>query len=207
MRVFRPDPDLERLLLRIRQGDDRAWSDLVRQFQALVYSIPKRMGLSEDDCADVFQATFLALYRSIDRIESPKTLPKWLGVTAGREALRLKRVSGRYVQESAEEGRSLEEVLTSEERSAEDMATSQSESHVVRQALSTLGGRCKDLLDLLYQEEEVPYAEISSRLGMPVGAIGPTRARCLEKLRHILAREGMFEEDVSSVTAGAPLRR
>ena len=80
--------DVARLLEACKRGDQQAWSRLVEQYSNLVYSVPSRMKLNADDCSDVFQATFLALSSSLDRIEHAVALPKWLAVTASREALR-----------------------------------------------------------------------------------------------------------------------
>ncbi|MFI5385098.1 MAG: RNA polymerase sigma factor, partial [Fimbriimonadales bacterium] len=82
---------MDDLVRRCLKRDHEAWSRLIGRFQGLVYSIPKRYGLSEEDASDVFQTTFQALLRNLDRIEDAKVLPKWLAVTASRESLRLKR--------------------------------------------------------------------------------------------------------------------
>src|SRR4051812_22415324 len=87
--------ELDGLLRRCIKGDTSAWGALVDQFQNLVYSIARRYGLNRDDASDVFQVTFQALYRNLDRIEDARTLPKWLSVTASRESLRVKRIGGR----------------------------------------------------------------------------------------------------------------
>lgn len=184
--------DLERLVSRCRAGDADAWADLVVHFQALVYSIPRRHGLSPDDAADVFQATFQTLYRNIDRIDSVSGLPRWLAQSAARESLRVRRVSGRYA--SADDyGISLEDLITTEEATAEVEAIQAIESDSLRSAVSSLPARCRDLLTMLYLDGDIPYTDIASTLKMPVGSIGPTRARCLEKLRRTLDRDGFFE--------------
>lgn len=186
--------DLSRLLARCRKGDGRAWSELVDRFQGYVYSIPRRMGLAEDDCADIFQATFIALHRSLDKIGSAASLPKWIGVTASREALRIRRLRNRDPQRETEgsDDRGLDEILADEEKSAEALAIEACDARTLRLAMSQLGDRCAKLLTALYLEDESAYQEISLRLGIPVGAIGPTRARCLEKLRRSLEEEGFF---------------
>src|SRR5699024_5381877 len=93
MRLVADTTDLEILVAKCRRKDSRAWGQFVEQFQNLVYSIPRRYGLSSDDCNDVFQSTFQALVNHLDRIESPATLPRWLAVTASRESLRIIRIS------------------------------------------------------------------------------------------------------------------
>ncbi len=185
-------PDLDRLVLRCRRGDSGAWERLVRHFEALVYSTARRAGLAADDAEDVFQATFLALYRTLDRIEDARALPKWLAVTAARESVRVARLRGRWVQEGDEKG--LDETIADEEARADVVAAQSLEARRLRQGLASLGGRCEQLLAALYFEE-LDYKAIQERLGMPVGAIGPTRARCLQKLKGLLAKAGFFSED------------
>lgn len=187
-----PAGNLVKLLQRVRSGDQRAWNELVESFQRLVYSIPRRMGLSEEDSADVFQTTFLALYRNLDRIEDPRTLPKWLSVTASRESLRVKRISSRTTTLS-DDAPSLDEILVSEEASAESNAIAATQNEQVNKALDGLQERCRELLRMLYSEDDISYEDISSQLGIPIGSIGPTRARCLEKLRKNLEGGGFFE--------------
>lgn len=179
--------DLRRLVDRARRGDSQAWDLLVDRFQNLVYSVARRSGLGTDDASDVFQATFIALYRQLDRIEQPETLPKWLSVTASRESLKVKRISSRFVDDGALL-QQLEDVLSSEEASAEEMAIDAEDADYWRRALILLGGRCEHLLTALYLEER-SYEEVARDLGFPLGAIGPTRARCLEKLRKMYQKD------------------
>lgn len=159
------------------------------RFQALVYSVPIKHGLNSDDAADVFQQTFQALHSNLDKIRVTATIPKWLAVTAARESLKIIRIRKRTVET---DDTTLEEVVASEERSAEASALESWQSVSLREAVSLMPSRCKDLLTLLYFEE-LPYDEITRKTGMPMGAIGPTRARCLEKLRKSLEEKGFFE--------------
>lgn len=183
MRVFdnQGPEEVRRRFERAKKGDARSWDALVEHFQNLVYSVARRTGLDQNDASDVFQFTFVALYKNLDRIENPDTLAKWLAVTATRESLKIKRVSARYVQES-EDGPTLEEVVADEEHSAETQAAAAAEADYWRIAVKRLGGRCEQLLGALYFDDR-SYEEITEQIGIPMGAIGPTRARCLEKLR------------------------
>jgi RNA polymerase sigma factor (sigma-70 family) len=176
-----------RLVERCRKGDHRAWEKLVDKYRHLVYSVPRRMGLNEDESADVFQQSFLALFNNLDKIEDGGALPKWLGVTAARESLRHLRVSRRHVSEADVP---LQEKLAREDATAESEAMRAVESEAIWRAVDSLGGRCTKLLRMLFAEEDPSYEEISQTLGIPVGAIGPTRARCLKKLREILEKLG-----------------
>lgn len=184
---------MARLLERCKRGDEAAWSKMVERFSNLVYSVPARMKLGADDCADVFQATFLALNRGMDRIENAVALPKWLAVTASREALRLKRTSKNYTTSADFESLDLEAMVEDEEAGAEAMAFKSVEAEVVRSAVSKLPTKCRTLIEALFLEGDVPYAEVSERTGVPIGGIGPTRARCLDKLRQILVDRGFFD--------------
>jgi RNA polymerase sigma factor (sigma-70 family) len=184
--------DLERLLARCRLSDSDAWSALVAAMQSVVYSVPRRYNLNADDSEDVFQITFLALYRNLDRITSAQALPRWLAVTAARESLRIARLRNTTVS-SEDLGVSLDDILAEEDASAESMSIAAESAFRVRKGVSDLPARCRDLLTMLYIEEDAQYAEIAGKLKMPVGAIGPTRARCLDKLRKILGNEGFFE--------------
>jgi RNA polymerase sigma factor (sigma-70 family) len=185
--------DLDELVKKCINRDGRAWARLVDRFQSLVYSIPRRYGLNDEDVADVFQTTFQALLRNLDRIEAAATLPKWLAVTAARESLRIKRISSRSISADSI-GMDLESVLTSEESSAEEASVLAERADIVRRQTQSLPERCRDLLTMLYLSDDPPYQEIAEKLGMPIGAIGPTRARCLEKLRRKLEESKFFGE-------------
>ena len=187
MRALLQQPQLSQLLERCRRQDSRAWAQLVDQYRMLVYSVARRHGLNSEDAEDVFVSTFEILLKSLDRIETPEALPKWLAVTAGRESLRLRRLSQRY-PEIDSSTLPLEEIIENEEQRADAIAISALRSKQVRSALERIDPRCRELLRKLYFEESTSYSDISAELGMPVGAIGPTRARCLEKLRSNLAR-------------------
>ena len=171
-----------------RAGDADAWAALVDRFQSLVYSIPIKHGLNADDAADVFQQTFQTLHSNLNQIRNDATVPKWLAVTAARESLKILRTKKRIIEA---DDFTLDQVVSTEERSAEASALETWQAATLRDAVAKMHGRCKDLLTLLYFED-LPYEEITARTGMPVGAIGPTRSRCLEKLRKKLEEDGFF---------------
>lgn len=164
----------------------------------LVYSIARRTGLEGDEADDVFQQTFLALHRNLDRLGEPAAVPKWLAVTAAREALKIKRMRQRVRPME-----SLDELLAAEEAEAEEIALEGAESASIREALRRLGGRCEALLTMLYIEE-LAYQEIVDQ-GFAMGSIGPTRARCLDKLRKIVLQMGVF--DVSFESEGGSVKQ
>ncbi len=187
-----PFGDLDALLRRCRKGDSRAWSNMVDRFQGMVYSIARRSGLGEEDAADVFQETFVALHRWLDKLESGHAIPKWLAVTASREAMRASRLRKRGPDSLEAADMPLDELLANEERSVEDAALEALEAENVYAALEKLGEPCRSLLTSLFAVEEPSYKDISANLSMPIGSIGPMRARCLDRLRRALAREGVL---------------
>lgn len=183
--------ELETLVRLASLGDERAWSKIVDRFQSLVFSVPRRMGLSPDDAHDVFIVTFTALSKSLDRIENASTLPKWLSVTASRESYRLLR--SRKTALAGDINLSLDDVLADEDRTVDDQLALTELGEGLRQAMLALSERCRELLTALYLDAEASYQEISEQMQLPLGSIGPTKARCLEKLRTISLKAGFFE--------------
>lgn len=183
------------LVAQCRQGRQAAWSTLVRRFQRLVYTVPRRAGLSDEQAADVFQFTFSRLFEYIDKLDDGARVHAWLVTTAKRETLRLLEQSRRFVDlatpAGGEDGGDAEDPL---ERLADPAPLPEAllgelqEQDRVRRALERLEPRHRQLLELLFlQDEAPPYAEIAARLGIAEGSIGPTRARALDKLRQLLA--------------------
>ncbi|HYN84026.1 MAG TPA: sigma-70 family RNA polymerase sigma factor [Pyrinomonadaceae bacterium] len=183
----------ESLLLACRRGEEAAWEALVARYQRLIYAIPRRAGLDEDLAAEVFQDVFATLLQNIDSIEQPSRLHAWLVTTARRKTWRLirrersSRPFGEGDDETADEMYSV-----ADESALPDAALEQLEQqHLVRAALSELDERCRKLLTILfYRSEPLPYSEIAARLGTTEGSIGPTRARCLQKLLKVLNKKG-----------------
>ena len=180
----RPDastPDAE-LVARCAAGDERAWSVLVLRYRRLIYTIPYRMGLDPAEADDVFQVAFTRLAERIDRLERPERVRAWLVTTARRLSLNV--VTRRRQVEDPDVV--LESAVDPDALPGEEVERLE-EQQLVRNALERLGGRCRELLTLLYYPEDpagtASYETISERLGMPIGSIGPTRMRCLRKLR------------------------
>jgi len=170
-----------------RRGDEAAWEQLVNRYQKLIYTIPRRAGLDADQAADVFQEVFTTLLRKLDHIEDPTRLHAWLVTTARRTTWRAICKQQTFANESEQDE---EETLTSIPDNAalpDDVLLKLEEQHRVRVALSGLDERCQRLLKLLFYESEPrPYAEIAAALGTSEGSIGPTRARCLQKMLRLL---------------------
>jgi RNA polymerase sigma factor (sigma-70 family) len=183
----------ESLVLACRRGDADAWDVLVNRYQRLIYTIPRRAGLDEDHAAEVFQRTFVRLLENLGRIRQPESIHAWLVTTARRETLQL-------IREECAEGS-----FSSRKDNREDVSSDETtpdttplpgetleqleEQHFVRMAMAEMDQRSRDLLNLLYYHP-LSYAEIAALLHVPEGSLGPTRARCLEKLRRLLEQKG-----------------
>jgi RNA polymerase sigma factor (sigma-70 family) len=169
---------LKELIRAASQGDARAWEILVDRFEGLVWATARAHRLSQADAADVTQTTWLRLVENLDRINDPERLGGWLATTARRECLRHLRLHGR---ELGVEDESVFEAPSQE--AAEDRLIAGERHEALRRAFGRIGERCQALLRMLSAPEPPSYEEIGAALGMPIGAIGPTRARCLDKLR------------------------
>ena len=182
-------PDDESLVARCRAGDATAWEALVRRYQRLVYAIALRAGIDEQAAADVFQTVFLRLLQHLQRIADPAKLQAWIVTTAKREALLQCRRGQRTMPLTVSDDPSSEDEeqrLVDESPGPEETLESWQQLAQVRLALDALDARCRQLLEELFGGDHVGYDEVGRRLGIPVGSIGPTRARCLAKLRRSL---------------------
>jgi RNA polymerase sigma factor (sigma-70 family) len=177
-------PDVASLVRRAAAGDKAAWERLVDQYSRLIWAMTRDFRLAEIDAADVVQTTWLRLLEHIHRIEYPERIGSWLATTARHECLRHLASSKRLTLvddhdatfgHPTEHQPEVDERLLAEERAQE-----------VREALATLPGRSQRLLELLMADPPISYTEISDQLGLPIGSIGPTRGRCLDRLRLIL---------------------
>lgn len=173
------------LLVRLAAaGDRRAWERLVDQYSRLIWAMTRDFRLAETDAADVVQATWLRLLEHIHRIEYPERIGSWLATTARHECLRHLAASKRIMlvedHDAAFGGTAAHQPEVDERLLAEERAAA------VREAMATLPTRSQQLLELLMADPPVSYTEISDQLGLPIGSIGPTRGRCLERLRLIL---------------------
>jgi len=166
-------------------GDRAAWHWLVERYAPLVMGVAARYRLGPDDAADVSQGVWLKLVEHLDDIREPRALPGWIVTTTRNEALRLLKTRQRAVpvdpqfafafDEAADAGGLDDEMLRDEQH------------HALREGLRELRPQHRDLLLLLLADPPLSYDDISRQLDMPKGSIGPTRARCLEALRHTAA--------------------
>ena len=179
----RDAPDIARLVRGAAEGDRQAWERLVDQYARLIWSITADFKLIESDAADVAQTTWLRLFEHIDRIEYPDRVGSWLAATARNECLRSLAARKRVVL--AQDDEVLTGVVASSPE-VDERILADERDQVVRDALSRLPGRWQRLLELLMADPPASYADISSELDLPVGSIGPTRGRCLARLRVLL---------------------
>lgn len=175
------------LILACREGQTRAWRRLLSKYERIVFSIPLRYGLSREDAADVSQLTFTSLIKSMDRLREDSNLGAWLSTVARRHTWRMRSRDRRErASEFFDETELLENALHLG-RSDVDSIEHWELAEWLDAGLSELGGSCRDLLLALYfHPEQSSYAEVAARLNVPIGSIGPTRARCLKRLRRVL---------------------
>jgi len=175
--------DVARLVRRAATGDKRAWERLVDQYARLIWSITREFRLVESDAADVAQTTWMRLIEHIDRIEHPERVGSWLAATARNECLRSLAARKRLVL--VHEDQSFDGPAEGEPEVDEALLAAE-RAEIVREAVAHLPHRWQRLMEMLMADPPVSYAEISDELGLPVGSIGPTRGRCLARLRVLL---------------------
>ena len=176
---------LERdLILDCRDGDLGAWQRLLDRYERLVFSVPRRYGLSLEDAADITQLTFTILFQSIDTLSEDSTLGAWLTTVARRHTWR--RLDRKRREETSWYRSSSENTLMLVNTGSEDIERWEL-TEWLGHGLSLVGKPCRDLLSALYLDPKQPsYAEVAARLGIAVGSVGPTRIRCLKRLRRVL---------------------
>lgn len=164
------------LLAACRAGDAGAWEEVLDTYERLVHSIPLRYGMSREEAADITQHVFVVLLQSLDSVRDEERLGSWLATVARRQCWRV--MDGNRRETAVAE---LPEVAGS------DPTEQWLRVEWLHDGLLALDARCRDLLVALYLgEEPTSYAAVAERLGRPIGSIGPTRARCLERLRTVL---------------------
>jgi RNA polymerase sigma factor (sigma-70 family) len=178
------------LVARCRGGEAAAWSALVGRYQRLVYAVARRIGLDEHGAADVFQTVFARLVQHVPGLADPSRLQAWLVTTTKREALLQRQRAGRHVSTTRDddEGESTWDI-PDESPIAEEALEELQLLNQLRVGLDRLDARCRDLLLMLFREtdDRLSYEDIARQLGTTVGSIGPTRSRCLDKLRRLVA--------------------
>lgn len=201
---MRDDPTVVALVTRAARGDPAAWGDIVERYAPLVWSICARFQLSSSDREDVAQNVWLLLVEQLGKLREPAALPGWLATTTHRECLRVVTAA----RKTERLGTGLddapqfvdntiiidEEILMAERNAA------------LRAAFAELPPRYQQLLTMLAKDPPVSYAEISATLQIPVGSIGPQRARCLDRMRKSPALAALIESEVDVKWAGGEQR-
>ena len=174
------------LLKQASDGEQKAWMELVNRYTNLLWSVARSFRLDSADAADAVQTTWLRLVEHLGRIEDPDRLVGWLVTTLRRECIRILRRNGRERPGADEEALDVPDPsepvdagLLREERDA-----------ALWRAFGQLGDRCQQLLRVLMASPKPQYEVVSDALNMPIGSIGPTRARCLKNLRGLLEQSG-----------------
>jgi RNA polymerase sigma factor (sigma-70 family) len=195
----RDDPSVVALVLRAAEGEQRAWDEIVERYAPLVYAICTRYRLGSHDIEDVGQTVWLLLVEHLGQLREPAALPGWLATTTARECLRVVKAtrksewrgsghddSVRFVDDTAID----EEILMAERNAG------------LRALFAELPARCQKLLAMLISDPPHSYAMIHEALGIPVGSIGPQRARCLDRLRRTSAFSAMGEGKIAGQRSG-----
>jgi RNA polymerase sigma factor (sigma-70 family) len=170
------------LVVRARDGDERAWAALVERYAPLIWSLCRRYRLDATDTADVGQNVWLLLVNHLGKIRDPAALPGWLATTTRRECQRV--LNKAQAPHPARHEPDAENIPDGQAGTIEQGLLAAERHAALREAFTHLPPRDQQLITLLIEDPPVPYAEISTRLGIPVGSIGPNRRRCLDKLRH-----------------------
>jgi RNA polymerase sigma factor (sigma-70 family) len=171
--------EIDKLVAAAASGDQRAWSELVRRYAGLVLSTARSFRLSQHEVEDVSQLSWLLLAMHIRSVREPRAIGGWLITTAKRESVRLlRRRDHEYPVDDAQ--------LDLEDRgtpAVDDDLLREELRAQVRGGFALLSERCQQLLQLLARDPPASYREVGATLNMPLGSIGPIRARCLEQLR------------------------
>jgi RNA polymerase sigma factor (sigma-70 family) len=176
-----------------RGGDIQAWDTLVKRYTPLIESICRRYRLGRADADDVGQSVWLRLVNHLDKIRQPAALPGWIATTARRECERLGRAAhGRHAATCALD---TDNIPDTRAQAAEQRLLAAERHAALREAFSNLPLKGQRLIAMLAADPPVPYIEISARLGIPVGSIGPTRRRYLDRMRHHPALAALIDAE------------
>lgn len=187
------------LLAACLRGERAAWDALVDRYAGLIYSIPLKYGLSEADAGDVFQSVCVTLLEKLGTIRDPHRLPAWLITTTTRESWTLVRGRRRELAGAVAAGRRSDEGELQPADESVDPAPLPEEEllalerrALVRNAVGQLPGGCRRLVEALFTDtaQRASYQELADALDIPLNSLGPTRARCLAKLRRLLDAAG-----------------
>lgn len=173
-----------------RAGDESAWNELVDRYQRLIFAIPRRAGLSEEQASDVFQEVFLTLFEKLDEIREPDRIRSWMVTTAKFKTWGIvRREKGLHSPNTEEEMEQEMASLPDKSPLADEMLIEVEQQHLIRAALKQLEERCRTILSMIYMAATpASYAEVASEIGVGETSISPLRSRCLAKLAKILTK-------------------
>ena len=181
--------DDRQLIADCLSGEQASWEALIFRYRRLIYSIPLKLALSPEDAADIFQAVCVKLYERLPTLRDHDRLSSWLITIATRECWRISARNRRDASAGfvAQDDSHALDNIPATALLADDERELLERQQVVRQSVERLPERCRDLLTMLFfQPDELSYADVARRMDMPVPSVGPTRARCLEKLKRLL---------------------
>ena len=178
-----------RLFAEYRDGDQTKMGDLVRVLTPILWHTARSARLDAATAEDVLQTVWLALVRKSDTISEPLAVLQWMVVSTKREAWRVAKNQGRFTPEDLESTT----VAANDGESIEDMVLRGESDNRLWRHIEGLPARCRTLLRVIAFADRPDYAELAKALGMPQGSIGPTRGRCLAKLRIALAQDPTWE--------------
>ena len=165
------------LVAAVRDGDQQAWHRLVDRFAPLVGSVCRRFMLAPHDREDVAAGVWLHLLERLHTLREPAALPGWIATTTRNECLGLLRARKRTLPTDF----AIEPADPVDETGVD--LTAQLRSQALREAFAGISERCRQLLEMLFGDPPVPYLQVATRLGIQIGSVGPTRIRCLARLR------------------------
>ena len=192
----RDNPVVIDLVTRAATGDKHAWDALVERFSPLIWSICRKHRLADADAEDVGQNVWLRLVDHLGKIRDPAALPGWLVTVTRRECLHV--VGAPQRSRTAGYMTDAQFIADEQSRTAEQELLAAEYHAALREAFAALPPSGQRLIALLLEDPPVSYAEISIRLGIPLGSIGPTRRRCVDKLRHYPAVAALIDTDTGS---------
>jgi RNA polymerase sigma factor (sigma-70 family) len=175
------DSAVRDLVARARKGDKQAWDALIERYATLIWAICRRHRLGHADADDVGQSVWLRLVDQLDRVRDPAALPGWIATTTRRECVRV--LSAARGPHAAVYPLDIESLPDQRSGTAEQELLASERHAALREAFGQLPSHGQQLIALLIADPPVPYADISAQLGIPVGSIGPTRSRYLDKMR------------------------
>ena len=195
---MRDDPSVIALVTRAANSDQDAWNEIIERYAPLVWSICTRYQLKNQDIEDVGQTVWLLLVEQLGKLREPAALPGWLATTTQRECLRALTAARR----TADAGTLDDALAVVDAAVIEQEILAAERNAALRTALGELPLRCRQLLAMLISDPPSSYTEISATLRIPIGSIGPQRARCLQRLRRSSTLDGLGADELRNEPSG-----